>query len=159
MRKNNSRNLRLKFRHWAGSQLLAFCSGSFPVRPCRSHSGSHAPPPELEPKHIWDSSSGPTGFPCGSPHTPHSHSHTRFPRAESWMSGSMKQFIHGAVTQKQLKLVPPRRDPEPRNPPGFHRLTVQARDSLGSFLLSHRLLPFCECPQVPEPLLCKVEPL
>lgn len=35
---------------------------------------------------------------------------------ESQMSCSIKPFIHDTVTQKQLKLLPPRRDPDQRNP-------------------------------------------
>lgn len=62
---------------------------------------------------------GPAGF----LHILHSHSQTRFPYcfhpefpiAEPFMSWSIKQFIHSVVTQKQLELVPLRREPPWRN--------------------------------------------
>lgn len=67
---------------------------------------------------------GRSSAPLDSPHTPFSQGQATFPyqvdpifpRSESQISCSIKQFIHDAVRQKQTQLVTLRRDPQERNP-------------------------------------------
>lgn len=72
---------------------------------------------------------------------PTSHTHPRFPIADSQLSCSMKQFIPGAMTQKQPSLVPLRRTPNAANPGLLspHRLRFQLQLPLSAFTWqSHR---------------------
>lgn len=98
-------------------------------------------------------------------HAPLSRSQTRFlyqfnhrfPVAESQMPGSLKLFSHSAVTQKQLGLVPLRRDPKWRNPVAFYTLPVCARRSCSSswVLSSCCLFLSCLLAGLRSPLSCK----
>lgn len=82
------------------------------------------------------------------PH-PHSHSHwfpdrldPKFPAAGSLTSLSTKQFIHGALTQKQLELVPPGRDPQQRSPGAFTPSHAKHGKSEGLGYLDGPQVPF-----------------
>lgn len=59
--------------------------------------------------------------------------------AESQISHSIKQFIHGAVTQKQHQLVPLRRDPSKGTPRLLHP------HSLSHMQILLLLMSLCSC--------------